>query len=104
MSKTIIATNNGEQLRVIDEQYLYPAFFEWQARVENKFGIKLESKFGSKYIKVLRLDGSVYCFVDRMGNVLKAATWKAPAKGVRGNIFEEGKEGVTEYGAIYFKY
>ena len=31
--------------------------------------------------------GSVYCFIDMTnGNLLKAAGWKTPAKGARGNI------------------
>jgi hypothetical protein len=28
----------------------------------------------------------VYCFIDRFGNILMAASWKTPAKGVRGTI------------------
>jgi hypothetical protein len=34
-------------------------------------------------------DDSVHCFVDReTGAILKAAGWKAPAKGARGSIFD----------------
>lgn len=34
---------------------------------------------------------SVYCFVDmKSGDILKAASWKAPAKGPRGSIWNEG--------------
>jgi hypothetical protein len=45
-----------------------------------------------------------YCFIDKTtGDVLKAASWKAPAKGVRSNIFaaDFGASGVTKYGAVY---
>lgn len=64
---------------------------------------------GKKYIRVVNAShtgsgGSVYCFIEReTGNVLKSASWKAPAKGVRGNIFAETPDGygITEYGAKY---
>jgi hypothetical protein len=48
--------------------------------------------------------GSVYCFVDLgSGDVLKAASFKAPAKGARGNILAEdgGMSRMTAYGAGY---
>lgn len=33
---------------------------------------------------------SAYCFVDKeTGNILKAASWGAPAKGIRGNIYQD---------------
>lgn len=46
---------------------------------------------GRKYAKIAltKPDGyrMVYCFVDiATGNILKAAGWKAPAVGIRGNI------------------
>lgn len=50
---------------------------------------------GGRYNKLVRIDkrsefGSVFCFVDKTnGDVLKAASFKAPAKGARGNIFDE---------------
>lgn len=49
---------------------------------------------GRKYIRIVRRDsgatgGSVHCFIDTTnGNVLKAASWKAPAKHARGNIYD----------------
>lgn len=60
-------------------------------------------KFGQKYAKLI-VKGSVFCFVDMAsGNVLKAAGWKAPAKGVRGNINDasDGMNAVNVYGANY---
>lgn len=63
---------------------------------------------GRKYVKITRTrDGehsSVFCFIDKTnGNVLKAASWKSPAKHARGNIYSDrnGMEGVSAYGAHY---
>ena len=52
---------------------------------------------GPKYVRIVRQEQhresavvtgrSVYCFINReTGDVLKAAGWKGPAKGVRGNL------------------
>lgn len=52
--------------------------------------------YGQKFAKInYTVDGgkgqkSVHCFVEiATGNIYKAATWKAPAKHVRGNILNE---------------
>jgi len=63
---------------------------------------------GSRYIRVVREDGqkSVFCFVDRSnGDVLKAATWKAPAKHARGNIndAQNGLGSIGPYGPAYLR-
>ena len=44
---------------------------------------------GSRYVKIVKTDSqsSVYGFIDvTNGDILKAATWKAPAKIARGNV------------------
>lgn len=53
----------------------------------------LSTKAGRRYLKIIRNDSggsrSVYGFVDLTnGNILKAATWKAPAKHARGNVLD----------------
>jgi hypothetical protein len=76
--------------------------------------ISIETEAGPRYIRVIRTirsrasheitSRSAYCFIDKSnGDVLKAAGWKAPAKGARSNIFaaDHGLSGVTEYGAVY---
>lgn len=57
---------------------------------------------GKKYVRIVR-KGSAYCFIDKTnGDILKAASWKAPAKGARGNIYAaDPLAGVTPYGAVY---
>lgn len=51
---------------------------------------------GRRYMKLVCRDsvhstaGRVFAFVDKTnGDVLKPATWKAPAKHARGNIYDE---------------
>lgn len=48
---------------------------------------------GAKWVKVLRCDKaqrSAFCFIDPTnGDIYKAANWNTPAKGVRGNIFND---------------
>ena len=63
--------------------------------------MNLSLKSGSKFIKVVN-DNSVWGFVARVdgehkglplkvGDVLKAAGWRAPAKHTRGNIFDDNQ-------------
>lgn len=74
-------------------------------------GVIIETVPGRRYVKLVERDDSiqlrcVHCFVDRKnGDVLKAATWRAPAKHARGNIFNEdrGLGGVTRHGAKYLR-
>lgn len=66
---------------------------------------KLEVKFGSKNMKIIKYDkrdgnlshGSCWGFVSlcynpnknlRLGDLLKPATWKTPAKHARGNVLD----------------
>jgi hypothetical protein len=47
---------------------------------------------GRKYFKVIMSTSgskSVHAFVDRDGNVYKAANWKSPAKGIRYNLLTD---------------
>lgn len=51
-------------------------------------------------------NGSAFCFVDiATGDVLKAASWLAPAKHARGNIFDEhnGLSKIGPYGPQYLR-
>lgn len=72
---------------------------------------------GQKYIRIVgqRRDSSnlpvqygrsVYCFLDYQGNIYKAAGWKAPAKHIRGSIFDDNfsfGKALTTYGAAYLR-
>jgi hypothetical protein len=71
----------------------------------------LTVSMGRRYAKIVRTSEcgnhrSVHCFVDRTnGDVLKAASWKAPAKHARGNIYREdnGTGSMSPYGAAYLR-
>jgi hypothetical protein len=76
--------------------------------IEN-FKKSFSFKEGKKYIKVIK-DNSVWGFVVnttddpmfRYGDILKAASWAAPARnGARGNVFEEYS--VQWTGPLYFR-
>jgi hypothetical protein len=63
---------------------------------------------GKRYAKLVRgegIDRCVYCFVDLTnGDILKAATWKAPAKHARGNILAvDPISAVNAHGANYLR-
>lgn len=70
----------------------------------------MEVEEGSKFYKVVtnnHSQRSVYCFVNKQtGDIYKAATWRAPAKHVRGSIFDANfsyGKGVSLYGGSYLR-
>lgn len=69
-------------------------------------------RVGGKNIKVIMEDKnggyskSVHSFISlETGDIFKPASWNAPAKGKRGNIYDEdgGRKALTRYGIIYLK-
>jgi len=66
---------------------------------------------GKKYVKIISKAQSGYgtsawAFIDKAtGDILKPATWKAPAKHARGNIYDQdnGVRSVTAYGPGYLQ-
>ena len=92
----------------------FNTFYQGCAEISRKHAIRpqddeFEFTKGRRYWKVIRasVNGSsrsVHVFVDtKTGGVLKAASWSAPAKGSRGNIFDEnnGLGRMGPYGAGY---
>lgn len=66
-------------------------------------------EYAPKYIRVWSIgtQKSIHTFIEASsGNVLKAASWKAPVKNnPRGNVFGDdfGLNGVTHHGAVYLR-
>jgi hypothetical protein len=63
---------------------------------------------GKKYVRIVNQDTvsrSAWAFVDiATGDILKAASWKVPAKHSRGNIYKpESWVAVTAFGPAYLR-
>lgn len=70
---------------------------------------------GRKYAKIVKAsptgmkgfsNRTVHCFIEMStGDIYKSASWKAPAKHVRGSVLTEdhGMSAVDEYGAHYMR-
>lgn len=92
---------------------------EQLAAYGNGSELMLEAEEGSKFIRVwqnMRSQRSCWAFVARedttskalgsvkRGDILKPATWRAPAKTARGNVYLGGTGGVTNWtGPSYLK-
>lgn len=77
----------------------------------------LVAEEGTKFIKIVKKNEGVYCFVAKvdnttkmlgnvvMGGVYKSASFNAPAKHARGNILspDNGMGCMTVYGAEYLR-
>jgi hypothetical protein len=79
------------------------ALDKWLVKASEVARSELTTNNGQKYVKIIQ-DGSAFCFIDKAtGDVLKAASWSAPAKHARGNIYSEKGLGVDRYGAHYIR-
>lgn len=86
---------------------------EYKKKNDNSkaYGQKLGFTKGKKYIRIfsepeMGSGKSAWAFIDTTtGDVLKPASWKTPAKGARGNIFDKhnGLGRVDAYGPAYNK-
>lgn len=90
-----------------------------QKRIDDEFKMhypnlkpnKLEMKEGPRFVKIISKvqsgsGTSAWAFIDKTtGDVLKPASWRAPAKHTRGNIFDQdnGLRSVGPYGPAYLK-
>ena len=85
----------------------YPASEDMKAKYADKFAIT----YGSKYIKIAKANVAVLAFVVgvdndkkfKKGDILKPATWAAPARNsARGNVLD-GNYAINWTGPLYLK-
>jgi hypothetical protein len=84
------------------------SFGRWLSEAGEVAEYPLSYTIGKKYIRLV-CNGqrfslrSVYGFIDKSGNVLKAATWARPAKHARGSIYNLGNpaDGAGKWGVLY---
>lgn len=100
---TMIGRMNAHMIQYYQTEYTFQdCAQEWIDRA------MYTTKAGSKFVKIIR-EGSVVAFIEKTtGNIFKPASWQAPAKGVRGNIFSEsnGNEALNfdVCGLVFVKY
>ena len=63
---------------------------------------------GNRFYKIVKQEAgsrSVFAFIDQNGDVLKPASWRAPAKHARGNLFDAkaGMGSMGPYGPAYLR-
>lgn len=71
---------------------------------------KVEATVGKKYIKFIKQETfgcgrSAYAFINREnGDILLPKSWAAPAKGARGNVYQEATYGCAgPFGVSYLR-
>ena len=101
-------TDMDNYLEIIKKDYVsfLTPVSKFRQEMIDKFNANIRYEVGSKYIKVIT-GSSVHSFIVRNktdkfkpGDILKAASWKAPAKNfARGNIFDKTFDRIRWTGA-----
>lgn len=101
-------TDMDEYLELIKKDYagFQTPITKFRQEMIDIFNASIRYEVGSKYIKVIT-ENSVHSFIVRNktdkfkpGDILKAASWKAPAKNfARGNIFDKTFDRIRWTGA-----
>ena len=110
--------SNGDQSKTVHLNDFLAALNKWIGDYEEKTFPNLAlaggrtqiiAEPGRKYIKLVstgRCGDSVYCFLDRSGNIYKSASWRTPAKHIRGSVFDANYslgKALGPYGAAYLR-
>ena len=98
----------GNLTNIASDIKLQQAVDKWLERVQSNSDKKFETEFeniwtiggapkftkkiGEKFIKISSVapgSNSAFAFIDLNGNIYKPASFRVPAKGIRGNIYDE---------------
>ena len=99
---------NMKDAMIFDYQGFMPPKDDVRRKMFDEYVTTLRETYGSKYIKVIS-NGSVSAFIVntendkkfRYGDILKSASWKAPARNAaRGNVLE-GNYDINWTGPLY---
>jgi hypothetical protein len=98
-------TEQIEKFRTALEKMIVKHHVEWFPRA---LPPSIEISTGKRFARIIKKSGSsidAYGFIDlKNGDLLKAASWKAPAMHARGNIFADDMlAGCGPYGMAYLK-
>lgn len=107
LNTTLVTKDTPELLSFLDGMEKI-VFHHFSKNFKNLTPPSFEVNNGRRYYRVEIVDNqkSAFCFIDRAnGDVLKPATWRAPAKHARGNIFNEdnGLDCMGPHGPAYLK-
>lgn len=93
-------------LKGVSMEQNFEQFCEFVRELLKNKEYSLDIEPGRKYVKLVSRSGnsrSVWCFVDKeTGDILKAATWKQPAKHARGNVKDPSSYQMYEWTGPYY--
>lgn len=105
MTTTTSPTQVALDAFVSKAQAMIDEYMEKHFALNTKKTLSVEP--GRRYARIVVTDTqrSVYCFVDMLnGDILKAESWRKPAKHARGNIFDADPiQNMGPYGANYLR-
>ena len=106
-SESVLSGLSKMKAAMIEDYYNCPVNEDMKARYADRFTIT----YGSKYIKFADERGGVLAFIVgvdndkkfKLGDILKPATWAAPARNAaRGNVLD-GNYAINWTGPLYLK-
>ena len=107
MATTVTTVSFSEALEAYGEAIVQKTKEHYERHGYNWRLPTIEFMRGRRYIRVVKWDDhgrNIHSFVDTTtGDILKPASWKAPAKHPRGNIFDLQNAHFNHFGPAYLR-